>query len=130
MKTLSRRGPEKSKNLRGLQNRLRRLRRSEVEYLVKFLGSSSALSSLLKVDRSSVSRWERGTFEPRGTERIDALLLVLNKLSRVYMPEVASQWLEGINTYVGNQRPIDLIRRGRFSEVMAALEQADTLAYA
>jgi hypothetical protein len=39
-------------------------------------------------------------------------------------------WLKGINAFLGNQRPIDLLRNGRVSEVIAAIEQTETGAYA
>ena len=48
------------------------------------------------------------------------------------MPQMAeaAKWLQGVNAFLGNQRPVDLLRCGRISEVMAAIEQTEAGSYA
>lgn len=106
------------------------LGRVELKYLTSHVGSQSKLAKLLKVNRSSVSRWFSRDLEPGQRVRIGGLSLILRKLYSVLEPEAATEWLHGINAHLSNQKPIDLIRQGRFSEVLAAIEQEDTLAYA
>ncbi len=106
------------------------LGRMELRFLAARLGGQSQVASLLNVNRSSVSRWLAKRPEQSQLVKIVGLNLVLQKLLEVYKPEVALDWLNGINAHLGNQMPVDLIRDGRIAEVVAALEQEETLAYA
>ena len=106
------------------------LGRLELEYLTLHMGGQSKVAELLKVNRSSVCRWFSRDPEPGQWVRIGGLSLILRKLYSVLQPEAALEWLHGINAHLSNQKPIDLIRQGRLSEVLAAIEQEDTLAYA
>ena len=54
----------------------------------------------------------------------------LNRLLQHFQPETARKWLAGTNAHLGNARPLDLIARNRFAEVIAAIEQADLDSYA
>lgn len=105
---------------------------AEIDSLKASLGSQSNLAKLLGVDRSSVTRWlKREDFpDPENEEKIIALRYVISRLTRIFKEEVAASWLQGINALLGNQRPIDLLRNGRVTEVMAAIEQTETGSYA
>jgi len=63
-------------------------------------------------------------------ERVDLLELVWSNLLRLYEPEAARAWLQGVNPNLGDRRPIDLIRAGRAEELMRAIraERADAFA--
>lgn len=104
--------------------------RTELPYLASHLGGQAQVASLLDVNRSSVTRWiER---EPNAAQlvRISGLTFIVRRLLEIYTTDVAIAWLNGINSHLGNQKPVDLIRNGRYAEVLAAIEQDDTLAYA
>jgi len=105
---------------------------AEIDSLKTSLGSQSNLADLLGVDRSSVTRWVKGEDlpDPENEEKIIALRYVISRLTRIFKEEVAASWLQGINALLGNQRPIDLLRNGRVTEVMAAIEQTETGSYA
>lgn len=105
---------------------------AEIDSLKASLGSQSNLAKLLGVDRSSVTRWlkQKDFPDPENEEKIIALRYVISRLTRIFKEEVAASWLQGINALLGNQRPIDLLRNGRVTEVMAAIEQTETGSYA
>ena len=105
---------------------------AELQYLTDQFGNRAKVAEVLDVDKSSVTRWLQGDDKPKeaSEERIAALRYLAFRLSRIYRPEVAMDWLEGINAFLGNQRPMDFIRDGRISEVMAAIEQTDAGSYA
>jgi uncharacterized protein (DUF2384 family) len=42
-------------------------------------------------------------------------------LLRLYSIETARRWLVGLNPYLGDRRPVDLIRRRRTREVLDAI---------
>ena len=104
----------------------------ELELLAGDLGGQSQVAKLLDVDRSCMTRWIRRHEIPdtRNQAKIVALHLILLKLKALFRPETAEKWLLGINAHLANHRPIDLIQQERISEVLAALEQAETGAYA
>jgi transcriptional regulator with XRE-family HTH domain len=96
------------------------------------VGSQNSLAGILGVDRSSVTRWVSGEDAPdqENAEKIVGLRYVITRLSKFLEPEAVGDWLEGINAHLRNQRPIDLLRNGRMTEVIAAIEQAEAGSYA
>jgi uncharacterized protein (DUF2384 family) len=107
------------------------LRRLKIARLAKELGGQSEIARLLDVDRSRVSRWLTSA-EPDAANqtRLDALEFVMSRLLQVFQAETARKWLTGVNAHLGNRRPVDLIVANRIAEVVAAIEQADTGAFA
>jgi len=105
---------------------------AELESLKERFGNQAAVAELLYVDKSSVTRWlkREDKPDPENEERIAALRYVMVRLLKVFTPEVAMDWLLGVNAHLADQRPIDLIKAGRVTEVLSAIEQADTGAYA
>ncbi len=105
--------------------------RDKVNYLSQQFSGQSRLARLLEVDRSRVSRWLRSEV-PDATNRskLEALEFVFSRLTTFLDPATAEKWLVGTNGHLENQRPIDLIRDGRIAEVIAALEQFETGAFA
>jgi hypothetical protein len=78
-----------------------------------------------------VSRWLRGQgIDPVNAERLDLLELALSALLRLYEPETAERWLDGLNPHLGNRRPLDLIRMGETQELVTALRQERAGSYA
>jgi hypothetical protein len=105
--------------------------RAELHDLTEFLGGQTEIAQALNVDRSSVHRWAgQGEPGPENQYKIAALNLIVSGLLIHFAPQTAQKWLEGLNAHLGNQKPIDLIQQGRIAEVIAAVEQARTGAYA
>jgi transcriptional regulator with XRE-family HTH domain len=103
----------------------------KVRALTKDFRSSAELARMLGVNRSQVTRWLKGAgIDPLNAEKIDVLELVVANLQRLYEPEVIRPWLFGFNPHLGNRRPIDLVRKGRVEELLAAIraERADSYA--
>ena len=95
-------------------------------------GTQAAVARLIGVDRSRVTRWLTTDQQPDPGNRrtIDALEFVLSRLRSRYHAGTAFKWLEGVNPNLAGARPIDLLRHGRVSEVIAALEADETGSFA
>ncbi|WP_143469986.1 antitoxin Xre/MbcA/ParS toxin-binding domain-containing protein [Kocuria sp. WRN011] len=48
--------------------------------------------------------------------------VVLARAREIWPNETAEEWMHGSNNVLEGARPIDLVRRGRTDEVLAALE--------
>src|SRR5438445_11987618 len=107
------------------------LTRAKLQRLTAEFGGQSEVARLLDVDRSRVSRWLRGDEpDPTNGATLEALEYVWTRLLRLYKPSTAVKWLHGFNAYLGNRRPISLLREGRVGEVIAAFEQDEAGSYA
>lgn len=105
--------------------------RDKVEFLAQQFRGQSRLAQILGVDRSRVSRWLKSELpDPGNRAKVDALEYVFSRLTTFLHPKTAEDWLFGIDASLGNRRPIDLLRQGRVSEVIAALEQFEAGSYA
>jgi uncharacterized protein (DUF2384 family) len=104
---------------------------AELQSLTDGVGNQARVAELLDVDKSSMTRWLQGD-QPglENEERIVALRYVMVRLLRLFKPETAMDWLSGINAHLGNKRPIDLIKKGRITEVAAAIDQTEAGSYA
>ena len=107
------------------------LTRAKLQGLTSEFGGQSEVARLLDVDRSRVSRWLRGDEpDPSNGATLEALEYVWTRLLRTYKPSTAVKWLHGFNAHLGNRRPISLLKQGRVSEVIAAIEQHEAGSYA
>jgi hypothetical protein len=95
---------------------------TKVDALRTDFGSAARLADMLGVSRAQVTRWLRGSgIDPLNAEKVDLLELIWGNLLRLYEPEAALAWLFGLNPFLGDRRPIDLIRAGRTEELMRAI---------
>ena len=107
------------------------LTRLKISRLARDLGGQSAIARFLDVDRSRVSRWLTSAApDPKNQTKLDALEFVMTRLLQVFEAETARKWVTAVNAHLGNRRPVDLIVANRIAEVIAAIEQADTGAFA
>jgi hypothetical protein len=89
------------------------------------------LARSLGVHRSAVVRWKRGEAPaPRNWEQLVGLDTVVSLLENFLDVSSIPKWLRGINAHLGDRRPIDVIRQGRLSEVVAAIEVEKAGAFA
>lgn len=105
---------------------------AELQSLADGIGNQARVAELLDVDKSAMTRWlQKGDQpDPENEERIAALRYVMVRLMKLFKPPVAMDWLQGVNAHLGNRRPMDLLRHGRITEVLAAIEQAAAGSYA
>ena len=84
--------------------------------------SRNDVARILGTTSRTVFRWARGN-TPRGEsrERLLELAAVVDQLSKVMRPEAASAWLFEPNPLLDMQRPVDLVGRGDYQRVCAAI---------
>jgi uncharacterized protein (DUF2384 family) len=87
--------------------------------------TSAELADIAQVGERQVQHWVAGTHRPSGTsrDRLLELKYIVDQLSEVYTPEGIDIWIHGRNKSLGSARPIDLLRQGRFEEVLDAIER-------
>jgi len=114
-----------------MRKELNEVSQRELRLLKNTFGSKSRVASFLGVNRSRLSHWGPKESPHKDNQfKINSLYYIVTRLLQVYQPPTIEKWLFGINTHLANQRPIDLVVNDRIAEVLAAIEQADTGAYA
>jgi hypothetical protein len=89
------------------------------------------LARSLGVHRSAIVRWKRGEAPAaRNWEQLVGLDTVVSLLEGFLTESSIAKWLRGTNAHLGDRRPIDVIRQGRLSEVIAAIEAEKAGAFA
>ena len=93
--------------------------------------SDAELAQELGVNRSSVTRWKQGR-PPKGvnSDILRDLNIVISLLLGYLEPEVIPDWLNGLSPMLDNRRPIDVLRAGHLSDVVAAIEAEKSGAFA
>ena len=95
------------------------------------LGSYRAVSAILEVSPSQVSRWRRGQIpDVDNADRLAGLALVVEMLSRWLAPETLEGWMHGIHAQLGDRSPAYLIGQGRVADVIGAIEAEKAGVYA
>ena len=97
---------------------------TKVEALARDFRSQRKLAEALGVSPAQIGRWMRGQgIDELNAEKVESLEVVMANLLRLYEPEVVEDWLFGFNGPLRDRRPIDVIRQGRFEEVLSAIRQ-------
>jgi transcriptional regulator with XRE-family HTH domain len=105
--------------------------RQKLAALVEYMGSQAQVARALEVSPSRVSRWLKDEEPDReNLIRLEAVEFALSRLQLTYQRPTALKWLYGFNAHLGESRPIDLLNRGRVSDVLRAIEADETGAYA
>jgi transcriptional regulator with XRE-family HTH domain len=103
----------------------------KVEALSRDFRSQRRLADALGVSPAQVSRWKRGQgIDPDNAERLDLLELAMSSLLRLYEPSTAEKWLFGLNPFLRQRRPIDVIRQGKVEELLGAIRQEQASSFA
>ena len=99
------------------------LARQKLESLVQDMGSQAQVARALEVSPSRVSRWLRDEEPDRDNLiKLESVEFALSRLQATYQRPTALKWLYGFNAHLGGARPIDLLKRGRASDVLRAIE--------
>jgi hypothetical protein len=93
--------------------------------------SDAEMARAFGVDRSRVARWKQGDApDSENAERLVGLDTTVALLSGFLAESSIPKWLSGLNAHLGDRRPIDVLRSGRLSEVIAAIEAEKSGAFA
>ena len=102
-------------------------------FVITMLGGVTATSQLIGVSKSQPSRWSTGEEAP-SPEKARELLDLDHVLARANLlwgdRELVVDWLTGANAYLGGATPLEVIRTRGVNEVVAALDEAASGAYA
>jgi hypothetical protein len=103
-----------------------------LESVRRAFSSDAKVAEALGVNRAQVKRWREGDTEPGpgNAERVIGLDAAVELLSGYLEPSSIPKWLMGQNAHLGDRRPVDLLRDGNLSEVIAAIEALKSGAYA
>jgi uncharacterized protein (DUF2384 family) len=94
-----------------------------LDHITRVLGSDAAVALVLEVSRAQPRRWREGQVpDPENRDRIIGLDAVIALLSGYLSESSIPKWLNGVNAHLGNRRPISVLRDGRLSDVIAAIE--------
>jgi transcriptional regulator with XRE-family HTH domain len=93
-------------------------------------GTDTEMAEVLGVHRSNITRWKQGKTSPKDSELLVMLDVVVTLLTGFLEPESIPDYLRGFNAHLGNRRPIDVLRLGRLSEVIRAIEAEKAGAFA
>lgn len=96
------------------------------------LGGQAKLASFVGVDRSQPTRWADGETAPSAAvvKTVTDLEFIVARARMVWPDVVVSDWLTGHNAFLDGATPLDMIRAGRTSEVLDAIDGADAGVYA
>jgi DNA-binding transcriptional regulator YdaS (Cro superfamily) len=108
------------------------LARHHLEVARAALRSDREMARILGVDPAQVSRWRTGGQVPEAgnADRLAALSIVIEMLSRWLHPASIPSWLRGSNAHLGDRSPAFMIRHDHVADVIAALEADEAGAYA
>jgi len=87
--------------------------------------TTQELADVIGVNARQITNWASGHNVPKGARR-DRLLevdYIVKQLREVYTREGAEIWLHGRKRSLDGERPIDLMRDGRFQTVVNAVER-------
>ena len=86
--------------------------------------SRQEVAHIIGASTRTVMRWAAGQTLPRGAsrDRLLELAAVAQQLTKVMQPDAATAWLFQPNPLLKHERPVDLIGRGEYQEVLGAIE--------
>lgn len=94
--------------------------------------SSNSIAELLGTTPQTLSRWATGKNDPQQThlERLLELDYLTDRLAEFFAPEDARLWLFTPHSQLADERPADLVAKGRHKEVLAVIARLQDSAYA
>lgn len=102
-----------------------------LDHILRVLGRDAVVMETLDVSRGQLRRWREGRLpDPEDRDRIIGLDAVIALLSGYLSESSIPRWLRGSNAHLDNRRPISVLREGRVSDVIAAIEAQKSGAFA
>lgn len=97
---------------------------ARIEAAQRAFSSDAQIADALGVDRAQLTRWRAGRTVPSAevADRLVGLEAVVELLATHLEPDSIAKWLRGVNAHLDNRRPLDLLRQGNLSTVIAAIE--------
>jgi hypothetical protein len=93
--------------------------------------SDAAIAEFAGIDRSRVTRFKQGkNLEPETAALLDAVGASVTQLRGFLDDDAIPEWLRGVNAHLAHRTPLDVLRTGRLSEVIAAIEAEKSGAFA
>ena len=93
--------------------------------------SDAAIAEFAGIDRSRVTRFKQGrNLEPATDDLLEDVSITVTKLRGFLDDVLIPEWLRGSNAHLAHRTPLDVIRTGRVSEVLAAIEAEKSGAFA
>jgi len=93
--------------------------------------SDAAIADFAGIDRSRVTRFKQGkNLEPETAALLDAVGATVTQLRGFLDDDAIPEWLRGVNAHLADRTPLDVLRTGRLSEVIAAIEAEKSGAFA
>jgi uncharacterized protein (DUF2384 family) len=82
------------------------------------------VARILDTNPRTVARWVNEETEPRWEvrERLLEFFAVMERLQQVIKPKVAHDWLYTPNATLNNEKPVELLRRGEFRQVLGIID--------
>ncbi len=116
----------------GDEDATRGIIRGATYFLVRSaFASDAAIAEFAGIDRSRVTRFKQGKNLERETAALlDAVGVTVTQLRGFLEDEAIPEWLRGANAHLGHRTPLDVLRTGRLSEVIAAIEAEKSGAFA
>ena len=83
------------------------------------------IGAITGVSERAVQNWANGTSRPEGEsrDRLLELKYVIEQLSDVYTDEGIEIWLHARQRALEGERPVDLLRAGKFETVLQLVER-------
>lgn len=96
------------------------------------LGSQANLAAWVGVGRSQPTRWADGSTQPTAdtARAVTDLEFIVSRARMVWDESVIPEWLHGHNAFLDGATPLEMIRRGRTSEVLDAISGDESGVYA
>jgi hypothetical protein len=87
--------------------------------------SIAEIGEITGVGDRAVQKWAQGASKPEGAsrERLLELKYVIEQLTDVYDDEGIEIWLHARQRAFGGRPPLELLREGRFEEVLQVIER-------
>jgi DNA-binding transcriptional regulator YiaG len=87
--------------------------------------TNAELAEITGVRTRQVQHWASGAHRPVGEakDRLLELHYIVQRLRDIYTAEGADIWIHGRNQTLNSEKPIDLLRAGKFKKVLGAVER-------
>lgn len=93
--------------------------------------SDAEMALAFGVDRSNMARWKAGApVSPVNASRLQAFAVAVSLLVGLLSPTTIPKWLRGVNAHLAHRRPIDVLLAGGLADVIAAIENESSGAFA